>query len=107
MESYLVDESILAEVVDALIAKKYPGRAGTEDIKKAAMKGLDHQILKSILGSLTKEEGAELNQLLKKETNDPAVFQNFFKEHNIDLEQTIRDTMVKFGEDFLKGDEDA
>ena len=104
-ESYLVDQSILGQLVDALISEKYPGEPAEkyQNLRADAIKALDHQILKSILGSLTKEQGSELSQLLDKKDSDPAVFAAFFEKNHINLEEVMASTMLKFKEDFLKG----
>lgn len=106
MESYLVDQTVLGEVVDALISEKYPGQpaAAYAGIREEAIKSLDHQILKAILGHLTKDQGQELNQLLDKNSSedaDPAVFEDFFNRCSVNLEEVLRETMVKFRDDFL------
>ena len=106
MESYLVDEAVLGEIVDALLKEKYPDQP-VEDhasIKKDLIKKLDHQILKAVVSSLTPEQGKELDQLLEKDSSDPVAFENFFKERNIDLEKIVTDVMESFKNDFMKGD---
>ncbi|MBR2659512.1 hypothetical protein IKD60_02000, partial [Candidatus Saccharibacteria bacterium] len=97
MESSLVDQAVLGQFVDALIGEKYPNQpnAVSDGARKDAIRALDYQILKAILGSLTKEQGGELSQLLKKEDSDEATFENFFKSHNIDLENVIKSVMTK------------
>ena len=104
METYLVEPEILEQFADHLIGEKYPDHpiSSHANIKKEIMKALDHQILKGILGSLTKEQGAELNRLLDK-TEDPAAFEAFFTRYNIDLEENIKNTMVNFRNNFLEG----
>ena len=109
MESYIVDESVLGEFVDALLKEKYPNEPveAHADLRKVAIAKLNHQILKAILGSLTPEQGAELNKLLDENGEDPEAFENFFKDRNLDLEKIITDAMVEFKNDFEKGGEDA
>ncbi|MBQ8984956.1 hypothetical protein IJ076_00125 [Candidatus Saccharibacteria bacterium] len=109
MESQLVDPAILGQFVDALISEKYPDQPETNfaNLREKAIKALDFQILKSILGSLTKEQGAELNQLLDNPSSDETTFENFFKDYGINLEAVLKDTMVKFKDDFMKGAQNA
>ena len=104
MESYLVDQEILEQFADHLLSEKYPDQPVSThaNTKKEIMRALDHQILKDILGNLTKEQGAELNHLLDKSEN-PAVFEAFFTRHNINLEEILKNTMVKFRNNFLEG----
>lgn len=109
MESYLVDKAVLGEFVDNLISAKFPGQPveNYSGLREEAIKALDHQILKSIIGQLTKEQGTELNQLLDAENSTEETFLEFFEHHNINLEETIKDTMVNFKDEFLKGGENA
>ena len=108
MESYFVDQAILEQFADQLISEKYPDQpvSAHANTQKEIMRGLDHQILKDILGNLTKEQGAELNLLMDK-SEDEAAFEEFFAYHNIDLEEIIKNTMVEFKNNFLKGGENA
>lgn len=108
-ESYLVDKSVLGQIVDTLISEKYPGEPAEKytNLKADAIKALDHQILKSILGSLTKEQGSELSKLLDKKDSDPATFANFFEKNHINLEEVMASTILKFKADFLKGGSNA
>ena len=108
MESYLVDKEILEQFADHLISEKYPDQSASShaNTKEEIMKSLDHQILKNIIGSLTREQGAKLNVLLEK-SESPAVFKTFFDKNNIDLEKNIENTMVEFRNNFLKGDDNA
>lgn len=108
MESYLVDQEILEQFADYLISEKYPDQpvSAHANTKKEIMRGVDHQILKNILGNLTKEQGAELNLLLDKSENENA-FKAFFAHRGIDLEKILENTMVDFRNNFLKGGENA
>lgn len=109
MESHLVDKAVLGEFVDALTSAKYPDQPAAElsSIKRDAVRVLDHQILKDILSHLTKEQGAELNHLLENPKTDESAFQAFFSKNQIDVEKIIKDTMVSFKDEFMKGDENA
>lgn len=109
MESHLVDKATLGEFVDALISAKYPDQPADDliDIREEAIRTLDHQILKDILGHLTKEQGAELNGLLENKDADESTFQTFFEKHQINIEQIIENAMVSFKDDFMKGDQNA
>ena len=108
MESHLIDETLLGQLADVLIAQKYPGEPleAHADIKNDVITALDNRISRYIIGSITKEQGAELNQLLDSSA-DEAAFEDFFKKHGINLEEVIKNAMNDFKEDFLKGGEDA
>lgn len=107
MESYLVDEATLEKLADALIKEKYPNDPveSHADVKKSLMAKIDHQILKSLIGSLTPEQGGELERLLDENESDPAVFDAFFKKYGINLEDTFKDAIVELKDEFLKGGE--
>lgn len=109
MESHLVDPAILGEFIDALISAKYPDQPAAElsSIKRDAVRVLDHQILKDILGHLTSEQGTELNQLLEDPNTDESAFQAFFDKSQIDVDKIIESTMVSFKDEFMKGGENA
>lgn len=105
MESYLVDKAVLGEFVDNLISAKYPDQPADKyaNLREDAIKALDHQILRAIIGKLTKEQGAELNKLLDDPNATEATFTEFFEQRHINLEETIKDAMVNFRDNFLKG----
>ena len=107
MESYLVDEAVLGQFADALIKEKYPNDPAEKhaELKQTLMKKADHEVLRTIIGNLTPEQGGELERLLDENDTDPAVFTKFFEKHGIDLEKILRNAMSKFKENFLKGDE--
>lgn len=109
MESYLIDEKLLGQFADVLISQKYPGQPveAHADTKKDLIVALDNQISRAIIGSLTKEQGAELNQLLDEHSADESAFEDFFKKHNINLEEVIQKAMNDFKDNFLKGGDNA
>ena len=108
MESYLVDQEILEQFADHLLSEKYPDQpvSNHANTKKEIMRAFDHQVLKDILGNLTKEQGAELNYLLDK-TENPAAFEDFFTRHDIDLSAILKNTMVVFRNNFLGGNDNG
>ena len=109
MESHLIDETLLGQFADVLIAQKYPGqpKEAYADARKDIMDALDNKISRTIIGSLTEEQGMELNQLLDEGSADEAAFADFFKKYNINLEEIIQKVMQEFQDDFLKGGENA
>ena len=109
MESYLVDEAVLGEFADALIKEAYPNDPVEKhaDLRKDLMDTTDHQIIKAIIGSLTEEQGEELSKLLDENTSDPNGFDDFFEKYNINLEEVIKDAMVKVRDDFKKVGQNA
>lgn len=109
MNTYLVDEATLSELADAFIREKYPNEPveNHADIKTDLMAKIDHQILKSIIGSLTPEQGGELEKLLDDENSEPSAFDAFFKKYNINLEDTFKNVILNLKEEFLRGGENG
>ncbi len=105
MKEYFIERESLAELVDSLIAKKYPNKTDEElgNLRETKISQLDDKIFKSIMGSLDKKQFEELESMLKKPEATEADLKAFFKKHNIDLEKTITETMKDFAEDFLGG----
>lgn len=108
MESYLIDPEVLGQIVDVLIDEKYPNRSDAPaGLKERAMHALDYQILRDILGSLTKEQGQELNALLDKDDSDSEALKKFFDDRSIDLDKVLEKSMVDFKKRFLEGSQNA
>ena len=96
MNTYLVDEAVLSEAADALIREKPVGS------KTDLMRKLDHKITKAIIGSLTEEQGAELEKLLDGNATEKDI-DEFFAKCNINLEEIIKDAVVEFKKEFDEG----
>ena len=96
MNKYLVDEAVLSEAADALI-KENPTMSKTDLMQK-----LDHQIIKAIVGSLTEEQGAELEKILDGDTTEEAI-DDFFAKYNINLEEIIKNAVIDFKKEFDEG----
>ncbi|MDO4508077.1 MAG: hypothetical protein Q4B65_01690 [Candidatus Saccharibacteria bacterium] len=106
MNDYLVDRETLGQFVDALIAQKYQNQpdANLETIRENAIRKLDDKISLAIFGSLSKEKLAEVNILLDSEDDDPAIFQNFFEQAGINVQQVITNTLKTYKMEFLGGE---
>lgn len=96
MNKYLVDEAVLSEAADALL-KENPTMSKTDLMQK-----LDHQITKAIVGSLTEEQGAELEKILDEGATEDAI-DDFFAKYNINLEEVIKNAILEFKKDFDEG----
>ena len=96
MNKYLVDEAVLSKAADALI-KENPTMSKTDLMQK-----LDHQIIKTIVGSLTEEQGAELEKILDGDTTEEAI-DDFFAKYNINLEEIIKNAVLDFKKEFDEG----
>jgi len=96
MNKYLVDEAVLSEAADALL-KENPAMS-----KADLMQKIDHQITKAIVGSLTEEQGAELEKILDEGATEDAI-DDFFAKYNINLEEVIKNAILEFKKDFDEG----
>jgi len=106
-DNYFIDRETLGKFIDELIKKKALDVDSTEELnqlREKSIKALDDKIGMAIFGSFTKEQNAEFNQLLDQGTKDPAVFDEFFKKHDIDEEKIMTDTAKAFAEEFLGGE---
>lgn len=106
MDNYLVERETLSKLVDALLSKKYPDQSieSLNNIREENIKKLDDKISVDLFGSFTDAQLAELDRLLDASESDPQVFQDFFKNAGIDLEQRISKSMEEFSKEFLGGE---
>ena len=107
MDNNLIDREILSSLVDELIKKKPLAVNDTEELNKlreSAIDSLDDKIGTAIFSQFTKEQNEEYHRLLNREDASEQEFADFFNNAGIDLEQTITDTMQKFAEEFLGGE---
>lgn len=106
MENYLVGRETLGKFVDQLIAQKYPNepQGSLEDLREESIKKLDDQIGDAIFGSLDDAQLDEIDAMFDREENNPTAFQIFFKNAGLNLEEVITDTMSKFSQEFLGGE---
>lgn len=110
MDDYLVDRETLGQFIDGLMKQKPLPADSVEElnsIREKAIKDLDDQIGMAILSDLSPEKLEEINHILDNGEENPEVFQNFFDNSGIDLEQTVMDAMTTFGKQFLEGGENA
>lgn len=108
MNNYIVDRAILEQAVDALIAQKFPGQNPSQNLELASLREasigkLDHYLSTTIFSYLSDEKLQELNQLLEKNEEDPAVFEQFFANSGINLDEAIQKALAKFSQEFLGG----
>ncbi|MBQ9180850.1 hypothetical protein IJ135_02020 [Candidatus Saccharibacteria bacterium] len=105
MDKTSAEYAKMAEYVDALIAKKYPGRPleAYQDLREETIKSLDSYIDSAVVDSLNPTQLADFDQLLDREDADESVFQNFFAKSGIDFNECVQNAMVNFGREFLGG----
>lgn len=106
MDNSLVNRETLEQVVDSLLAQKFPEEtpANFSDLREASINTLDARITTAIFGQLSDEQLYELNRLFDNNESDPQVFQNFFAKANINLEQTIAKAVQDFATEFRNGE---
>ena len=106
MENYFIDRDTLEQVVDPLIAQKYPNQSdeAVKDIRDEQIRKLDDAILDALYGNLDEAQSAEVEALFDREEENPDAFQAFFEKAGIDVEQVMKDTIEKFSQEFLGGE---
>ena len=72
-------------------------------LREKNIKALDDQIAKAVFGSLTAPQLEEINKILDSGEENPEVFQEFFQNAGVDLQKITSETMTKFSEQFLGG----
>ena len=106
MENYLIGRETLGKFIDQLIAQKYVNQFpdSLKELREENIKKLDNQVSEAIFSSLDDDQLDEISAMFDREENDPTAFQIFFKNAGIDLEQIITNTMTKFSQEFLGGE---
>lgn len=106
MENYLIGRETLGKFIDQLIAQKYVNQFpdSLKELREENIKKLDDQVSEAIFSSLDDDQLDEISAMFDREENDPTAFQIFFKNAGIDLEQIITNTMTKFSQEFLGGE---
>lgn len=105
MNDYLVDRETLGQFVDALIAQKSQNQpTGNYDaLREIMIQEADDRILDYLFRGLSRPQFDELNALLERDEEDPAAFETFFKNANIDLKQLITKALESYQTEFLGG----
>ena len=101
------DYKELAQFVDALIARKYPGEPAVKHqaLREESITKLSDKINEAIFSRIGEDQADNLEALLdeKDGAKTPVDYLHFFQGAGIDIQQTIQDTMTSFGDDFLGG----
>ena len=105
MEQFLIERDTLVKIIDALLSQKYPDEppANIDEIREDSIHKLDNQIGTQVFSSLNEKQLKEINNLLDDQEKDPAVFQNFFQNAGVNLEQKITEAIQGFSQEFLGG----
>lgn len=107
MDDYLIDRETLGKFVDELIKKKALAVDTTEELnllREKAIKDLDDRISNGIFEKLNDDQLVEINRMLDDDANSEEDFRQFFERADVDVENVITDTMRKFSEEFLGGE---
>ena len=106
MKNYFTDYETLGKVVDQLISQKYPNQPpeNLESLREESIQKLDDQIGDAIIDSLSREQFDQFNALLDQEEAEAPVFQNFFEQCGIDLNNIMMKTIQDFSAEFLGGE---
>lgn len=98
-----MDEEVLGHLAEVLMLQKYQNLTDNErkTIKGKIVDALDEQITQAIFSRLSNAKLATLNKLLDSDEQRVEVFQKFFDESGINLEQLIGDTAKTFTKGFL------
>lgn len=107
MDDYLIDRETLGKFVDELIKKKALAVDTTEELnllREKAIKDLDDRISNGIFEKLNNDQLVEINRMLDDDANSEEDFRQFFERADVDVENVITDTMRKFSEEFLGGE---
>ena len=107
MDNTLIDRETLGQFVDELIKKQPLPAESAENLnslREESIKTLDDRICDAIFGRLTKEQNEAFIDIVNADANAPEeVFQNFFQNAGLNLEEIITNTMKEFATEFLGG----
>ena len=103
MNDYLVDRETLGQFADALITQKYQNQPVAESFREDLIREIDDKISAAIFSSLSTDKLNEINTIFDRNEDDPRVFQEFFQNSGIDLQQIIANVMNSFKTNFLGG----
>ncbi len=104
MGNLFTDYEVLSGYVDKLLATKYPGqvKAALQDIKSKAIIELDRQIVHDVFAKLPAEQIDDIKARMEK-GEEIDFTAEFTKAQNLNLENIMTDTIKKYSEDFLGG----
>ena len=104
MDDYLVDESILKGIVDALIAQKQPPISDEEkpSLRQESIQKLNQKIDDAFFAQLNDAQIDELDELLQQDDVSQEKLEEFFKDNGVDLNHTMEQVVKEFSEEFLK-----
>ena len=106
MDDYLIDRQTLEQFVDELIKKRNLPVSTAEELasfKETQIKNLDDKITSELFSQLSGDQVTEFNHLLENSESSPEVFEQFFKTANINVEESIVNSMQNFALSFLGG----
>lgn len=106
MENTLLDRQELEQAADALLAQKYPDQPAetlTEE-RERIIAELDDAVGQAIISKLNLEQLESYLGLLKSEQEDSSVFENFFRDNQIDLNAISNEATTNYVKQYLGGE---
>lgn len=106
MDNYLLDYETLGKFVDEIMKTSPMPVNDTEELKalrEENIKKLDDKISTAIFGSLNDEQLDQINNILDNDDGSQEVYENFFKEAGIDVQQVITKAVQDFSAEITGG----
>ena len=106
MENTIIDQGLLGELVDKLIAEKYPGEspASNAELRESTIAHLDDYLTDAIFDALPEERLEALNtMIINDELTSPEILTDFYKQAGLDLPTIIKQATDNFTQEFLGG----
>ena len=102
MDDYLVDESILGGIVDALITQKQPPINNEEkaSFRQESVQKLNQKIDDAFFAQLNDDQIDELDKLLQQDDISQERLEEFFKDNGVDLNHTMEQAVKEFSQEF-------
>lgn len=104
MGNLFTDYEVLSGYVDKLIAAKYPDRdkSTLQDLKNKTIIELDHQIVHDVFAKLPLSQVEDIKARMGR-GEEIDFTAEFSKAENLKLEDTMTETIKKYTEEFLGG----
>lgn len=102
MSNYLVDRATLAKVVDTIVEQKHIANNGVDiqALREQKIQELDDKITQDILGALSRAQRDEFAKMIDSDIDSTEMFEKFFEECGVNLQDRISAVIVKFTQDF-------
>ena len=104
MNDYILDRETLGGFVDELMKQKRAkvnSPMELNELREKNIRELDDRIGEAVFSKLDDDHLKQVRILIEKDNGNEKVFQRFFVDNNIDLQQIITDTMNNYANEFL------